>query len=353
MIQYHNPDMRRGTRLLSNQRPRPGGRGRSWLARLVALLCLATALQATARPQPGRIAVRLFVITMFADETKPWLEEEAWPRTLSVQGAYGPVHCNDSGLCVTETGMGKANVTASMTAILLDRRFDWDHAILLTAGIAGAKPDRLTLGGAGLARFSVDYDLGHHLLPSAPGDPLFLPTSFTTGSESFQLDEALLQATFQALQGVPLLDSSQAQAYRARYPGQAGRQPTLEICDTIAGDDYWHGAALSDLASRIVQERTGGRGSYCTTQMEDSAVALVLQRFGLLGRYMSLRTVSNFDQPFPGQSDQDSLSADSGGFAIAAQNAHRLGRALFDHLLHHPDLPAPGDTPRMTGTHQQ
>ena len=313
---------------------------------LLALLCLATALPATARPQPGRIAVRLFVITMFADETKPWLEEETWTRTLSVQGAYGPIHCNAAGLCVTETGMGKANVTASMTAILLDRRFAWDHAILLTAGIAGAKPDRLTLGGAGLARFSVDYDLGHHLLPSAPGDPLFLPTSFTTGAESFELNETLLQTTFQAMQGVSLADSPQAQAYRVHYPGQAGRHPTVEICDTIAGDDYWHGAVLSDLASRIVQERTGGRGSYCTTQMEDSAVALVLQRFGLLGRYMSLRTVSNFDQPYPGQSVQDSLEADSGGFAIATQNAHRLGHALFDYLLHHPELPSQGELPK-------
>ena len=351
MTQQHcNPDQ------AGNPWQRPAHRmvSRSWRSvglQLATLLCLAMPLQAMPLRQPGKIEVRLFVITMFVDETRPWLEREAWTRTLTVRGAHGPVHCTVNGLCVTETGMGKANVTASMTAILLDKRFDWDHAIMLTAGIAGARPDRLTLGGAGLARFSVDYDLGHHLLPSAPGEPLFLPTPFATGAESFQLDETLLQATFQAMQDITLADSPQAQAYKAHYPGQAGKPPALEICDTIAGDDYWHGAALSDLAARIVQERTGGQGTYCTTQMEDSAVALVMQRFGLLDRYMSLRTVSNFDQPYPGQSDQDSLAADSGGLPIATENAHRLGRALFDHLLRHPELPAGHDKGQLPVAH--
>lgn len=35
--------------------------------------------------------------------------------------------------------------------------------------------------------------------------------------------------------------------------------------------------------------------------MEDNATAAVLARRGYPGRYLSLRTAGNFDQPYPGQ----------------------------------------------------
>jgi len=296
-------------------------------------LLLSVSSTASSRPSPpGSVPVHLFVITMFHEETRPWLEGEKFPLEYDIRGTYAPVWCSRKGLCVTKSGMGKAHVAASLTAILLDQRFDWSDTIFLTAGIGGAKPDIMTLGGAALAHYSIDWDLGHRILHEKPSDPLFMPTSFKVGYEIYRLNQSLGKMAYQSMEGVELVDSEQAQDYRSHYPGQKDRKPRLEQCDTISGDDYWHGAKLSDLATSIVALRSDGKATYCTTQMEDTATAMVLERFGLLDRYVSLRAVSNFDQPYPGQTIEESLSAHSGGFSIASENAYRLGKAFFLYL---------------------
>lgn len=133
---------------------------------------------------------------------------------------------------------------------------------------------------------------------------------------------------------VRLADSAEADQVRARYPGQAGMKPFIAVCDTIVGDDYWAGATLSKEASYIVAVQTHGQGRYCTAEQEDSAVAAALSRFGYLSRYLDLRTASDFDQPYPGQTVEQLLQTFP-GYSIATQNAYRVGAAMADYLLTH------------------
>jgi purine nucleoside permease len=107
------------------------------------------------------------------------------------------------------------------------------------------------------------------------------------------------------------------------------------MCDTITGDDYWTGAELSETADYITSVWTKNAGRYCTTQMEDSATATVLARHGYLNRYLSLRTASDFDQPYPGQSVQDVLAKFPGAKA-AVENAYRVGSVMAHHLMEQP-----------------
>ena len=114
-----------------------------------------------------------------------------------------------------------------MTAILADHRLSFKNAYFMTAGIAGTSPSAGTLGFAAWARYVVDWDLGHHLVPrTAPDLPFgFAPLSPADYAEVFHLNARLAQTAYRVTRHVRLADSAEADQVRARYAGQAGLKP--------------------------------------------------------------------------------------------------------------------------------
>ncbi|GAB2533891.1 purine-nucleoside phosphorylase [Nocardia heshunensis] len=299
----------------------------------VAALAL-TGCSSNAKSDSDKIDVGVLVITMFDPEHDVWLQHEQLPTTVEVPGAFKPVRCNAEKLCVAETGQGKSNAATTMMAILGSDKFDFSKAYFLTAGIAGTPPEQGTLGGAAWARWVVDFDLGNHLDPaSAPDVPFGYRPVEEYNTAAYQLDESLVDKAVAWTRDVKLADSPDAAAERAQYPGQEGRTPSVMKCDTMTGDDFYSGKQLSDTAGYIMSQRTKGAGVYCTTQMEDNATVTALKAHGYLGRYLSLRTMSNFDQPYPGQSVVQHLDQTSGGFKIALDNQYTLGKLVAEQLL--------------------
>ena len=295
---------------------------------------------ASGQDDPDRIDVGVLVITMFPPEHEVWLQREQLPTTVDVPGAYKPVRCNSDRLCVAETGEGKSNAATTMMAILSSDRFDFSNAYFLTAGTAGTPPDQGTLGSAIWADWVVDFDLGNHLDPSeAPHVPFAYRPVQDYNTDAYHLDEALVERAFQLTREAKLADSPQAAAERALYPGQQGRTPAVMKCGTMTGDDYFSGKMPSDQARYIMEIRTEGKGVYCTTQMEDNAVATALNAHGYLNRYLSLRTVRNFDQPHPGQTVVQHLEQPSVGFHLALENIYVVGRPVLADLLKNPPSP--------------
>ncbi|WP_280428702.1 purine-nucleoside phosphorylase [Nocardia brasiliensis] len=307
---------------------------RRWVVACIvfAVAALSAGCGGTDEAKPVKVGV--LVITMFDPETEPWLQRESLPITVNLPTAYKPVRCNAEGLCVAQTGQGKTNAASTMMALLDSPQLDFDDAYFLTVGTAGTPPDQGTLGGAAWARWVVDFDLGNHLVPAeAPELPYGYRPVENYDTAAFQLNESLVETAFRLTEHAPLADSPEAAAERAQFPGQEGRKPAVVKCDTMTGDDWYSGKQLSDTARYIMGVRTEGRGVYCTTQMEDNATAAVLQRHGKLDRYLSLRTVSNFDQPYPGQSVMDHIQQQSAGFRLSLDNGYTLGRLVVDHLL--------------------
>ncbi|GCF10303.1 purine-nucleoside phosphorylase [Dictyobacter arantiisoli] len=316
----------------------------SFKRRPIIFMCLAlcaamllTTLLSFSRVQAaqGPFQVKVLVLTMFSSETQPWLAHESLPLDFKSTGAFSDVHCNSNGLCVTTTGEDKTNASASLMAIVRDPQFSFQNSYFLTAGIGGTTPAHGTLGFAAWARWVVDWDQGHHLLPStAPNTPYgYLPIT-KAGTTAFHLNEQLTNLAMTVTSHLNLQDSATAVATRQKYPGQANQHPFVTTCDTIAGDDYWAGQQLSAEAQSITSQLTNGKGTYCTTEQEDSGVATVLQRMGYLDHYLDLRTGSNFDQPSAGQSVQALLSGFPGG-SIALSNAYLVGSTMAHYLVTH------------------
>src|SRR5262245_12100165 len=78
---------------------------------------------ATAAPQP----VKVLLISMFGPEGQPWIDGLGLDRELMVPGLsadYPSVRCNADDVCQLTTGMGHANVAASVTAVIFSGLFD-------------------------------------------------------------------------------------------------------------------------------------------------------------------------------------------------------------------------------------
>ena len=305
---------------------------------------------ATPRPRP----VKVMIVTLFGPEAEPWRKQLPLVQSYAVPGLsadYPAVRCTADDVCLVTTGMGHANAAASTMALVLSAQFDLSHTYFIVTGIAGIDPEVGTLGSAAWARYLVDFGLQQEFDPrEAPAgwnggyvgigaaDPGVKP-KFDYGTELFRLDERLLQRALALSRGAVLEDSDAARAYRRRYPQAAAQAaPSVLQCDTLGGDTWWHGRLLGARATRWTALLTDGQGRYCTTQQEDNATYEALKRGAAAGRLdlarvAVLRTGANFDRPHPGQSAQESLNAQSGGFPLSTANLYRAAWPLVADIV--------------------
>ena len=320
---------------------------------LVLLLGLGAADASAAEP----IAVKVMIVNMFDLEAAPWHAALKLQRAVRVPGLtkdYPVVRCTTSGVCQMTTGMGHANAAASMMAVIYSRLFDLRHTYFLIAGVAGIDPDYGTIGTAAWARYLVDTGLAHEIdareMPPGWSDGYFgLLTNgpgqkpqFDYRSEVFHVDEPLLQKALQLSRGAALDDSADVQDYRKFYPrAPANAAPEVTQCDTAAGDTWWSGRRLGEHATQWTRLLTDGHGVYCTTQQEDNATLVALTRGAESGltdirRVAVLRSGSDFDRPYPGQSVLDSMLKQrsiDGAIRISTTNLVHAGMPLVQDIV--------------------
>lgn len=309
-------------------------------------------------------APKVLVMAMFEAEAAPWLNTLDLPNTITVPGLpkdHDALSCN-ADLCVMTTTMGYANAASSAMAVGFSDLLDLSQTYVLIAGIAGVDPENGTLGSAAWADHVVDAGLVHRIdSRDAPSDwtsqivelgakvPGEKP-GWTAGSEVFTLNPALVSAAMDATRDVELADSDDAAAYRANYTQNAAKgAPQVMVCASVSADTYWHGDTIAQEVADHTALLTDGAADYCMSQMEDNATLTALTRAAEAGRLdmdrvAILRTASNFDRAHDGQDTAASLSATSGGFGPATENAFRVGNAFASLIIEDWDRFAEGVT---------
>jgi purine nucleoside permease len=307
------------------------------------------------------MAVKVMVVNMFSLEAEPWIAALAPLQEIHVPGLssdYPSVRCNAESVCQMTTGMGHANAAASMMAVIYSGQFDLSRAYFLIAGIAGIDPARGTIGSAAWAHYAVDFGIAHEIdareLPEGWRDGYFGVLTDSPSkkpileyrTEVFALDDALLRHALQLSQPVQLEDSPDVRAYRTHFPRDPAREaPQVIQCDTLSGDTWWTGRRIGERARSWTRLMTDGMGVYCTTQQEDNATLVALtrgSRSGLvdLRRVAVLRSGSDFDRPYPGQSTIAALRTQlgiKGAMRISTDNLVRAGMPLVQEVVQHWD----------------
>ena len=309
--------------------------------------------------------VKVLIVTTFElgslmgyspGEAQLWIEREELNQVIEVTGSHSPLYCNATGdYCLVITGMGTTNAATTGMAVGLSDLLDLTKAYILVAGIAGVQPDDGTIGTAAWAEWVVDGDLAHEIdacaIPANWSYSYFhlgcaVPwcDGWTTGTEVYHLNATLTEWAYQLSMNVELADSEECQAYRLNYPeGTAARRtPFVTKGDSFAASTYWYGKILSDWAEWWTKQFTYGQGNYCMANMEDTGILTALSRLAAAGRIdlnrvMVLRTASDFDQPYPGQTTLQLIQADCGGYMPAIHNAYRVGSVVARHIITHWD----------------
>jgi purine nucleoside permease len=301
---------------------------------------------------PAPMAVKVMIINMFQLEAAPWIAALRPEQRIPVKGLsadYPDVRCTSDGVCQMTTGMGHANAAASLMALIYSGSFDLRESYFLIAGIAGIDPHQGTIGSAAWARYVVDTGIAHEIdareLPPGWQDGYFgVMTDSPTAvprleyrTEVYRLDDNLLQQAMALSRHAALEDGDDLRAYRQHYGfAPADRPPTVIQCDTASADTWWAGRRLGEHAARWTRLLTDGQGTYCTSQQEDNATLNALTRgarSGLLHveRVAVLRTASDFDRPYSGQSVLESLQAQrklAGAIQASTDNLVRAGMPL-------------------------
>ncbi|KAI9664433.1 MAG: hypothetical protein M1829_005826 [Trizodia sp. TS-e1964] len=273
---------------------------------------------------------------------------------IGLSPLFPAARCTANGeVCHLVVGEAEINAAISITSLILSSKFDLKQTYFLVAGIAGISPLKGTIGSVTFAKYAVQvalqYELDYRETPSnfstgyipqgavAPGQ---YPTAIY-GTEVFEVNAALRRKAVHLARKANLSDSSTAKAYRGNYAAHSAavKPPSVIECDVATSDVYYSGHYLSEAFENTTKLFTNGSAVYCSTAQEDSAVLEALLR-GALGelvdfsRIIIMRTASNFDRPYPGESPLYNLVyANSGGFQISLQNTYLAGIEVVKGIL--------------------
>ena len=254
------------------------------------------------------------------------------------------------GVALYVTGMGKINTAMSLNSILLDPRFDFSDCYFISTGCAGSATEYSVMGDVFVITAAIDYDLGHHADPREMENP-DAPTWFhdaSYDSSSYKLlDQDLMDSIYSLVKDVELETTEKTRAFMAAAFDNAEwatRDPEVLLGTTVTGDNYWKGY-YDEANARLMAETYNAPDPYAMSEMEDAAIAVALDRLGMLDRYIVIRDSVNMDVFMNGTTPEylwagieDSLSSEESVeaadiFATAMENNFKVGRQVVDAIL--------------------
>ena len=256
------------------------------------------------------------------------------------------------GVGIYVTGMGKVNTAMSLNSILLDPRFDFSDCYFISTGCAGSATEYSVMGDVFVITAAIDYDLGHHADPREmenPDSPTWFHDAGYDSSSYKLLDQDLMDKVYGLVKDVEIETTEKTRAFMAYTFDDAAwavRDPKVLRGTTVTGDNYWKGAYDQQNAISMC-EVYGAPDPFALSEMEDVALAVVLDRFGLLDRYIIIRDSVNMVVFMNGVtpeglwdparvtdslSDEDSIEA-ADIFATAMENNFKVGSVVVDAIL--------------------
>lgn len=254
------------------------------------------------------------------------------------------------GVALYVTGMGKVNASMSTTAVLLDPRFDFSDAYIISTGCGGTSTGYTVMGDVFVMSACIDYDLGHHAdyreLTVPSETTWFHDASYDDASYKL-LNQDLVASVYDLVKDTEIVTTDKTRAYMAAaFPGEdwAVRDPEVLLGTTVSGDNYWKGV-YDEANARLMTETYGAPDPYAMSEMEDVAIGVALDRLGMLDHYIIIRDSVNMDVFMNGVTPEylwagieDSLSSEDSVesadiFATAMENNYKVGSIVVDAIL--------------------
>ncbi len=269
-----------------------------------------------------------------------------------IVGGYGDnkLYVKD-GVALYVTGMGKVNTALSLQAILMDDRFDFSNAYIMSTGCAGSAIEYGVMGDVFVITSTIDFDLGHHADPremTEESDTTWFHDESYDDASYKLLNQELCDKVYDLVKDVKIETTDRTRAYMAAAFDDAEwatRDPQVLRGTTVTADNYWKGKYDHENAL-LMTETYGCPDPYALTEMEDNALAVALDRLGMLDRYIVIRDSVNTDVFMNGATPEslwdpdfdESLASESSVesadiFATAMENNYKVGSVVVDAIL--------------------
>lgn len=250
------------------------------------------------------------------------------------------------------------NAALSVSALISSDAFDISKTYFLITGIAGVNPRKATIGSVALPKFAIqvdtqmefdareiptDWSTGY--VPLGAGSVDSYP-KFITGSEIYELSDALRKQAMSFAKNVKLQDSPRAKEYRARFAESprdiyhaATLEPEILEGDVLSSNTFWHGRPMGDAMGHVAKLYTTGKAEYVMTAQEDTAILAALLRAAVQGkvdfsRILITRAGSDFDrQPSDALPKLPFAMDRSGGLQPALRNLYLTGVSIVQGIL--------------------
>ena len=336
----------------------------------MVLLIVGVVLSAKWCTDEPPLPVRVVVVTMFWPERQQWLSRglydhpgqrphKDFDQQLGFDYGSGDVRYNSRAeVLLVTTGVGTTAAATCITALGLDKRFDFTKAYWLVTGVAGVDPADASVGSAMWASWVVDGDLCRAI------DPRDMPPSWThsifplgawqdlrqpyppevdariSRRVAFPMNSSLADWAYRLTKDMRLADTQALREVRANYTQPKARRPPFVLKGAVlTGQMYWAGSQMTAWANDWVRYYTRGAGEFVMTAMEDSGIAHALSRLGQRrlvepSRLLVLRTASDYCTPPPGRTAAEVMMDPSSsvhglpGLDTAAGSAWHLGRRV-------------------------
>jgi len=221
--------------------------------------------------------------------------------TYSADGR--PVFFNpDTGVMLCIGVAGKVGSAMTLTALLMDVRFDMTQALIMGIGCAGGSVGVATLGDVCIETAAVDYDLGHKAdirdMADRHAQSTWFHEACTDSTSHKQANRRLTTWAMDVCKDCLLVTTPIARAALARNFESAPwamRNPQVLLGTAVSGDDFWKGAHAHNNALEICYHYQCD-DPYTVSEMEDVALMCVAERFGLLDHFLGVRVVVNMDE---------------------------------------------------------
>lgn len=256
------------------------------------------------------------------------------------------------GVAMYVTGMGKVNASMSLSALLFDSRFDFSQAYIISTGCAGAGIEYGVMGDVFVISACIDYDLGHHVdirdLTGSDTVTWYHDPAYDSSSYKL-LNQELVQKVYDLVKDVKLETTEKTRSYMAHAFDNAAwaiRDPQVLRGTTITGDNYWKGQHGHRNAVQMTKTY-GPPDPYALAEMEDVALAVVMDRMDMLDHFLIIRDAVNMDVFMRGMTPAllwgndhpaDSLATESSEeaadiFATAMKNCFVVTKIVIDAIL--------------------
>ncbi len=255
------------------------------------------------------------------------------------------------GVALALTHAGKVNTSVALASILADSRFDCSGMDTLSVGCAGTNYERTVMGDVILASAFVDYDLGHHVADSK-GRLSWFPDEGICCYGCVKPDESRINGIYSKIKEIRLKTTDKTIAMQQKLSGVSDIEkrscflPSVRKGTFMTSDNYWKGQEGHEIAIHI-NDYYKCPDEYMVAEMEDIAVARVLQRYNLEERLLALRVSVNLDcymcgatpeKLWSGNSFEDNMMEEDneeGGdiFDTAMHNLFEVGREIVDTII--------------------